>query len=100
MHMQPTVVLAGLVPAIHVTETVLPGSGDAWMPGPSPGKTTVGWSDASTTQPRFVPRTVLREGAPGLRRHRSVAIETRGQGRNAATVAPDLRLRGGDDDPL
>jgi hypothetical protein len=27
------------------------------MPGSSPGKTTVGWFDASTTQPCFVPWT-------------------------------------------
>jgi len=70
------------------------------MPGPSPGKTTVGWSDASTTQPRFVPRTVLREGAPGLRRHRSVAIETRGQGRTPQRSPLTSACAGGDDDPL
>lgn len=31
------------------------------MPGPSPGKTTAGWFDASTTQLHFVPRTALHE---------------------------------------
>ena len=37
------------------------------MPGPSPGKTTGGWFDASTTQPHFVPRTALHESDPRVK---------------------------------
>jgi hypothetical protein len=50
------------------------------MPGSSPGKTTVGWFDASTTQPCFVPWTgvakavVVAPWTPAFRRGDIVRI--------------------------